>query len=242
MIKKSSFYLECNGLKKKFTHNGETVFVLKDIIIQFYAGKTYALTGASGVGKSTLMHILAGIETQTSGALFYNGVTLSNMSAQEIAKIIGIVFQYPHLIKELTVVENVALAALILGVEKTKAKQEALLLLKAVGLEQAANWAVGQLSGGQKQRVALARALINKPQFLLADELTGNLDHTTGLAIMNLVLQLQKQWGMGIIISSHNQEIVSLMEQVFELQGGKLIEKVIMKGRVNECSKQAVHS
>jgi len=137
-------------------------------------------------------------------------------------KTIGLVFQYPYLIKELTVLENVMIKGLIAGQEAKASAREGRELLRNVGLESKANAYPGQLSGGQQQRVALARALKNRPQFLLADEPTGNLDPQTAQRILDLIMQAQKEWGMGLIISSHDTFVTERMETVYEMVDGSL--------------------
>src|SRR5262249_16379625 len=138
-------------------------------------------------------------------------------------KSIGLVFQYPYLIKELTVLENVMLKGLIAGKNNTECSQEAHILLEEVGLADKTYSYPGQLSGGQQQRLALARALMNRPHFLLADEPTGNLDMQTGKTIIDLIKKAQTQWSMGIIISSHDASVAQEMEKIFELKDGFLV-------------------
>lgn len=213
------FTLQAIGVKKIF----KDLAVLKDISVTFQKGKTYALMGQSGSGKSTFMHILAGFDVPSEGAVLYNENVLQNISVAERAAKIGFVVQSPLLISELTVYENVILPAKIQGIIEQEYKKRALVFLDAVGLLHTQNWHIGQLSGGQKQRIALVRSLITQPDFLLADELTGNLDSHTSGQLITLLLELQKKWNMGLIISSHSSEIVAHMEVVFTLKDGILI-------------------
>lgn len=221
---KQSFDLTINNLYKKFTQKN-SVAVLKGITYLFCQEKSYAIMGASGTGKSTLMHLLAGLDSPTEGTVVLGADLIAQYSTQERAQQLAFVVQSPTLIKELSVIENIGLAGVLAGQSWGKSLQEAYSLLSKVGLPDLSQYKVGQLSGGQKQRVALARALMNKPKFLLTDELTGNLDHQTSLAIMNFVLGLKKEWGFGLIISTHNYEIAALMDKQLVLKDGFLIEQ-----------------
>lgn len=221
---KQSFDLTINNLYKKFTQKN-SVAVLKGITYLFCQEESYAIMGASGTGKSTLMHLLAGLDSPTEGTVLLGADLIAQYSTQERAQQLAFVVQSPTLIKELSVIENIGLAGVLAGQSWGKSLQEAYSLLSKVGLPDLSQYKVGQLSGGQKQRVALARALMNKPKFLLTDELTGNLDHQTSLAIMNFVLGLKKEWGFGLIISTHNYEIAALMDKQLVLKDGFLIEQ-----------------
>lgn len=205
-------------LQKKFGQ----VTVLQDITYTFVPNRTYALMGASGSGKTTLIQLLAGFDQPTAGSIAINGQPVAQITPQVRAKTFGFVFQRPLLLKELTVLENILLAGQLTELSEIDCFDQAVTLLDQVGLGHTAQWNVGQLSGGQQQRVALARALINRPTFLIADELTGNLDRKTSLDIVHLLLKLQKEWKMGIIMSTHNQETAAMMELVFLIKDGTL--------------------
>ncbi len=219
--------LAARGIKKKFGTRSE-VAVLQDITATFAQGKSYAIMGVSGTGKSTLMHLLAGLDTPTAGAVFFNEQNVHKMSVQEhssfLRSSVGLLFQLPYLIKELSVCENVMLPALIVGQSEAFSLQKAQQLLEAVGLLQKADARPGSLSGGQQQRIALARAVINEPDFLLADEPTGNLDERTGAEIVDLLLRLQSEWQMGLIVSTHDKEVADRMEHLYRLHDGRLFE------------------
>jgi len=195
------------------TPKAKTV-LFEDVSVIFEQGKTYALTGASGSGKSTFMHLLAGIENPCSGTVMYNNKNISMLSGHEktafLSSAIGLMFQQPYLIAELTAVENVIMPGLISGKNKADCEQ-AHELLAQLGLGHKATHKPGSLSGGQQQRVALARALFNKPAFLLADEPTGSLDTKTGQEMLALLLSLQEKYSMGIIISTHDTSIAAQM-------------------------------
>lgn len=218
--------LTLNNISKDFKQGNQTITVLNNIDISFMQGKTYAITGLSGSGKSTLIHIIAGIDSPSSGKVTFNTTILNTLSgkrlSQHLNNSVGLVFQSPHLIKELSVLENVMLPGMIGNYEKNKLNSKAHALLEQVGLADKINEAPRTLSGGQQQRAALARALINNPAFLIADEPTGNLDLATGETIINLLLTCQKEWGMGIIISSHDNYVTQKMHEIYELVDGKL--------------------
>jgi len=215
----------CN-MQKSFREGTTILPVLKNITITFEQGKTYAITGVSGTGKSTLLHLLAGLDRPDSGIVYYNGQNIVQFSPQKLDHFhnshIGLVFQWPYLIRELSVIENIMLPGLIKGLNKTDCADHAHQLLQYVELNHKANEKPMTLSGGQQQRVALARALFNKPPFLLADEPTGNLDKKTGYAIIDLLLSCQKEWNMGLIISSHDEYVANSMQHLYQLKDGYL--------------------
>lgn len=219
--------LKASNVKKFFKQGEETVYVLKGVSAQFEQGTTYALTGPSGSGKSTFMHLLAGLDTPDEGTISFNGFEISTMSDEQrrnfLNKTVGLVFQQPYLIRELTVIENVMLKGLIEGLEQPLCHAEALALLGKVGLESKAENYPMALSGGEQQRVAIARALFNRPAFLLADEPTGNLDVATGTMIIDLLLACQAEWNMGIIVSSHDAYVAAKMKHVLHLKDGILL-------------------
>lgn len=215
-----------NKVTKSYEHADTLLTVLSDSNATFIKNHTYAITGSSGSGKSTLIHLLAGLDFPSSGFITFNGEDIQSFNETKksnfLNKSIGLVFQSPYLIKELTVLENVLLKGLIGGLPQSQCTKKAQELLEGVGLLAKINNYPAQLSGGQQQRVAIARALMNRPDFLLADEPTGNLDLNTGIALINLLLQLQKDWAMGLIISSHDSYVKQKMEFVYEIKDGLL--------------------
>jgi ABC-type lipoprotein export system ATPase subunit len=218
--------LRLHNITKTFKQGPASVVVLNNITMLFEQGSTYAITGASGAGKSTLLHIAAGLEQPTHGQLFFNDQESRAMTAEAISNLrtffLGLVFQAPYLISELTVLENVMVKGLIAGMPYDICKDKAYELLTAVGLQEKAATLPAKLSGGQQQRVAITRALFNKPAFLLADEPTGNLDERTGNDLIDFLLDCQAQWGMGLIVSSHDPYVSSKMNRVFHLHNGTL--------------------
>jgi lipoprotein-releasing system ATP-binding protein len=218
--------LVTHDLKKTFTQGDSTLEVLKGVSVAFEQGKTYALMGASGTGKSTFMHLLGGLDVPTSGSVTFNGKNLAIFTAQErqrfLNKSVGLVFQLPYLIQELSVLENVMFKGLLAGNTPAQCEDKAHALLEQVGLSKKAQSKPATLSGGQQQRVAIARAIFNEPAFLLADEPTGNVDVDTGMHIVYLLLSCQKQWGMGIIVSSHDVYVADCMSVTYRLEHGLL--------------------
>jgi len=213
-------------LTKSFNEDGGHVQVLTDVTVTFDPDATYAITGVSGAGKSTLLQLLAGIDEPDSGAVYYDERNIALLSQQELDylhnKEIGLVFQQPYLIRELSVMENIMIPGLIGSMKHDVLQKRAMFLLDHVGLKHKAHEKSAALSGGQQQRVALARALFNKPTFLLADELTGNLDEKTGHAIIDLLLDCQQEWHMGLIVSSHDSYVVNIMQHLYQLRDGNL--------------------
>lgn len=218
--------ITARGVTKSFGQGAARRVVLHGINAQFEHGKTYAISGVSGTGKSTLMHLLAGLDLPSEGEIFFNGHSLAALSTAQrsafLSTTVGLVFQSPYLISELSVQENVMLPALIAGRNRARAEKKVATLLKKVGLDDRALDAPSSLSGGQQQRVAVARALVNEPAFLLADEPTGNLDVKTGKQIVDLLLECQREWGMGIIVTSHDAYVAKSMQTVLKLHDGSL--------------------
>lgn len=216
--------IEAYNIYKEFYVQNQQENVLNGISVTFEQGNTYAITGVSGTGKSTFLHILAGLEEPTSGHVLFNGKNIFHFTNKErnlfLNKKIGLLFQQPYLIKELSVLENVMVPGLIAQKPFEDCKKRAQQLLQQVGIEHKKNQLPMTLSGGQQQRVALARALFNEPTFLLADEPTGNLDIQTGKKMIELLLSLVEQNNMGLIVSSHDEYVAEQMQQVFVLQDG----------------------
>ena len=220
--------LRLENVKKVYNQAKKSIIIFDNLSVTFKKGKTYAITGSSGVGKSTLLHISAALDEPTSGNIFFDQIRINSLSYAKkndfINKSLGFVFQNPYLIQELSILENIMLKGLIGGISKNTCKKEALALLSDIGLLEKASSFPAELSGGQLQRVALARALLNKPDFLFADEPTGNLDNATSNQIIDLLLKYQEQCAIGLIISTHDLSIANRMQQIFEIKDRKLRE------------------
>src|SRR5579863_793355 len=218
--------LATQQISKKFIQGNEEIIVLNNIDSMFIQEKSYAITGISGSGKSTFIHIIAGLDNPTTGTVLFNNSVLQTLSpvhlTQFLNKSVGLVFQSPHLLRELSVIENIILPGLISGKNKSDCEKKAIKLLQKVELSQKKNSKIGELSGGQQQRVAIARALFNEPAFLIADEPTGNLDLATGKNIVDLLLSCYQEWGMGIIVSSHDDYVAERMHEIYRLDEGTL--------------------
>lgn len=218
-----------HNVTKTFTQADSRITVIHNLDATFVQGSTYAITGASGTGKSTLMHIIAGLDKPDAGMVQFNAQDVYALKPQEqtsfFSRSLGMVFQQPYLIKELSVLENVMLKGLVLQQDYATCKQKALDLLEKFGLAGKATSNPSSLSGGQQQRVAILRALFTQPAFLLADEPTGNLDVHTGKGVVDFLLACQQEWGMGIIVSSHDAYVADRMQTVLRVTDGAL-EKV----------------
>jgi len=221
--------LRLENIGKSFTHKGIITPVLRAVTITFKQGSSYAIMGVSGTGKSTLMHIMAGIEEPSSGHIFLNDQCMSGLShnsqIQHMMHSFGLVFQKPYLIAELTVLENVALPGLIAGHSYASATQAADELVRAVELESKQHHKIATLSGGQQQRACLARALYHKPAFLIADEPTGSLDEVTADSMVKLIRSFCTQFGMGVIISTHDVRVAHQMAVRYKLHNG-IVEQI----------------
>lgn len=202
------------------------VQALQGVTVEIDKGEFVSITGFSGSGKSTLMHILGCLDVPSSGEYFIDDVAVTSADRDELARIrnkkIGFVFQKFYLLPDLTASENVALPQLYAGVSEQEAAQKAEVLLEKVGLSHRADHYPFQLSGGQQQRVAIARALSNEPSIILADEPTGNLDSTTGDAIMDLFCELNTKHQTTIIIVTHEPLVAERTKRVIELIDGKI--------------------
>ncbi|MGD8658836.1 MAG: ABC transporter ATP-binding protein [Desulfobacterales bacterium] len=214
------------NLCKSFTNGDARIDILKNLSFELAAGESVAIVGASGIGKSTLLHILGTLDRPDSGKLLFKGedvflyddVALASFRNQSV----GFVFQFHHLLPEFNAVENTMMPALIGGASKRHAFQTAEDLLVRVGLKDRLFYRVGKLSGGEQQRVALARALVLKPAVLLADEPTGNLDESNSEHIHSLLLELNREFSMTLVVVTHNSQLASFMSRCVTITDGKL--------------------
>jgi lipoprotein-releasing system ATP-binding protein len=187
-----------------------------------------SIIGSSGSGKSTLLHVLGALDEATEGEVTFLGEPLLTLSSNQQAKLrnehLGFVYQFHHLLSDFTAVENVAMPLLIGGMGTKLAKAEASALLERVGLKHRLEHRPSELSGGERQRVAIARALVNKPALVLADEPTGNLDHTTALSIYDLMRTLNQEYGTAFLVVTHDNELAAKMDRQMHMQDGLLLD------------------
>ena len=218
--------LECRNVLRRFNEGASTLEVLRGVNLVVQPAERLAIIGSSGSGKTTLLQIMGGLDEPDEGQVLINGESLNG--ANEAAKgdlrnrYIGFVYQFHHLLPEFSAEENVAMPLLIRREPKDVALQQARDLLARVGLGERLTHKPGELSGGERQRAAVARALITRPQLVLADEPTGNLDAGNGEHVLQLMLELNQELQTSLIIVTHDHSIAARMDRVLELRGGVL--------------------
>jgi len=213
---------------KSFARDGERVEVLKGVSLAVAAGELVSIVGPSGVGKSTLLHLLGGLERPTGGKISYGETNLADLTDLALARFrnrhAGFVFQFHHLLPEFSAVENVMLPLLIRRATHAAARERASALLGRVGLSGRLRHRPGELSGGEQQRVAIARALVGEPAVLLADEPTGNLDSKTGEEVFFLLRELNQETRLTCILITHNEELARRTDRVLRMLDGRMVE------------------
>ena len=206
--------------------DGSELPILEGVEIGVGAGEAVALVGASGAGKSTLLHLLGGLDRPTAGDVILDGRRLSALDDRELAAVrnqrIGFVFQFHHLMREFTALENVMMPMLIGGRDESFARQRATELLSDVGLGLRLTHKPWQLSGGEQQRVAVARALANAPAVVIADEPSGNLDTHTADSLHDLFFHLRTNHGVALVLATHNRELADRADRIMQLKEGQL--------------------
>jgi lipoprotein-releasing system ATP-binding protein len=222
-----SNFLEIQGLCKSFRSGDEKLRILIDLSLHLKQGEMLAVTGASGSGKSTFLHLVGGMDRADAGQISLAGEEVTALEGQQLAQFrnrqIGFIFQFHHLLPEFSALENVMFPLLLRQVLFPEARERAHALLEEVGLKDRAHHKPGQLSGGEQQRVAVARALVGKPGMLLGDEPTGNLDEHTAEAIYELLLDIHGRHNLTSIIVTHNPKLAGLCSLEKSLQEGKLV-------------------
>jgi len=214
-----------SGLHKNF-HTPQLLHILRGINLDISKGELLCIVGASGVGKSTFLHLLGGLDRPTLGKILYEGQDIAQLSENQLAefrnKKIGFVFQFHHLLPEFTALENTTMPGLIQGMTYKYAAERAKAILQDVGLSQRLNHKPGELSGGEQQRIAVARALVLEPQVILADEPTGNLDTHTGDEVFALLKDLNREKGLTLVIVTHNEKLSAQADRVVRMVDGKI--------------------
>lgn len=220
--------IEIRNVSKIYHLGGEEIRALDDVSLNIDGGEFLSIIGPSGSGKSTLMHILGCLDSPTKGEIRMDGTFIEGASTRQLAQIrnqkIGFVFQFFNLLSKLNVLQNVEVPLIYAGIGKGERRDRAMEALKMVGLENRMKHRPSQLSGGQQQRVAVARALVNEPKIILADEPTGNLDSSTGEAILQLFKDLSQQ-GRTIALVTHDPEIAAVTPRRIEIRDGKVANR-----------------
>jgi len=219
--------LSVRNVQKSFVGgDGTRLDILLGIDLDVGLGERIAITGASGTGKSTLLHILGSLDRPSSGQILVDGKAVSEFSEDELAEMrnryVGFVFQFHHLLREFTALENVMMPALIAGVAQSEARDRSRELLEEVGVIGRESHKPRQLSGGEQQRVAVARALVNQPLVLLADEPSGNLDTQTSQRLHDLIFELRAGRGLSMVVVTHNLDLARRADRVLVLEEGRL--------------------
>jgi lipoprotein-releasing system ATP-binding protein len=223
-----AFRVVAEGLWRSFAKGGRTIDVLRGIDLRLEPGEQISVMGRSGAGKSTLLHLLGALDRPSAGSLRLGERELSSLGDRDLSALrcrhIGMVFQFHHLLPEFTAVENVIMPAVVAGETFEDARARALRVLGEMELDHRTDHRPGELSGGEQQRVAIARALVHRPQLVLADEPTGNLDQRTGAAVHQLLLDAIRSRGAILVLVTHDPDLASSVERKLELQDGVLKE------------------
>jgi len=222
----NALLIRADGLRRSFATAAGRIDVLRGIDLNIHRGERLAILGNSGVGKSTLLHILGTLDRPSAGRVLFDGVDLFERDAKTIARFrgesLGFIFQFHHLLPEFDAVENVMMPGLIGGRSSAEMRPRAERLLEEVGLEHRITHPVGKLSGGERQRVAVARALVLEPLLVLADEPTGNLDPKTADQVLELLLEMNRLHGTALVVVTHSPEIAARLERRVTLVEGYL--------------------
>jgi lipoprotein-releasing system ATP-binding protein len=219
-------FVTVSGLNKRYTVGAQAIHVLRDLDLEVEAGEMVAVVGASGVGKSTLLHLLGALDRADSGAIRIGDAELTALADAAVVAFrnrhVGFVFQFHHLLPEFSALENAAMPLRIARMPPAGARPRAEALLARVGLSERLDHRPGMLSGGEQQRVAVARALVMRPSLLLADEPTGDLDEDTAEALHALLRDMHREYGLTSVIATHNPRLAAACDRVLRLEAGRL--------------------
>lgn len=219
--------VEVNNLIKKYG----SLTVVNEVSLSIATGELVAITGASGAGKSSLLHLMGALDIPDEGSVLIDGVDIFSLSSRKQATFrnekIGFVFQFHHLLPEFSALENVAMPLWITRKDKKEALLEAAKMLEIVGLSSRVSHKPSALSGGEQQRVAIARALVNKPSIIMADEPTGNLDSANAQAIHQLFVQLRQELSQTFVLVTHNKELAALADRNLEMRDGRIVSSIV---------------
>lgn len=218
--------IELKDVSKSFGKGDARVDVLNNIDLSLEAGDMVAVLGASGAGKSTMLHIMGGLDRPTAGKVLYNDCDIYSMGNGKLSAFrnrdLGFVFQSHHLLPEFTALENVMMPSLIAGCPRNEAREKSLSILDKVGLSHRWHHKSGELSGGEQQRVAVARSLVMNPAIVLADEPTGNLDSKTGDEIFELMMELNRNMGITLVMVTHNEKLAARLGRKIVVKDGRI--------------------
>lgn len=222
--------MSLQSVSKSFRSKSSDIEILINTELNIYKGETIAIVGSSGIGKSTLLNLIGTIDKPDSGRIFFKGDDLSSYNDEKLANFrnfqIGFVFQFHYLLQGFSALENVMIPGLIANKNKKTIEKLAIDMLERVGLSPRTRHRIEDLSGGEQQRVALARALVMNPEMLLADEPTGNLDQKNSNGVHVLLQELNKEFGMTVIVVTHNNELAGMMKSKVTIRDGKIIPAI----------------
>lgn len=223
---KPELVIQADHIQRSYVDGGNTVDVLRDVNLHVHAGEMVAIVGASGSGKSTLLHVLGLLDQASAGTLKVAGQNADRLNEKNRSQIrnrhLGFVYQFHHLLPEFTALDNVAMPLIVRRVPRAEAREHALQLIEQVGLTQRALHYPGQLSGGERQRIALARALVTRPDCVLADEPTGNLDRETAQSMFELLQSMNQELGIAFVIVTHDPALAALAHRQLNMEQGVL--------------------
>lgn len=219
--------LRAEQISKSYGEGAQAIHVLENLDLTLHRTERVAIVGESGIGKSTLLHILGTLDQPTAGKVLLDGVDFFTLSEPALAALrnreIGFIFQFHHLLPDFTALENVMMPGMVAGLSWGEARRRAEEMLQRVGLRERLTHRPGELSGGERQRVAVARALVLQPRLILADEPTGNLDPQTGDSVLQLLLALNQEMGITMAVVTHSEKLAGAMDRTLRLMGRKLV-------------------